>query len=157
MDTGPGLAFVLLSLCKCHVYKRDIVDELSHLTHLRRRETLSLSLIDVPLTPFLSTYLPHLYRRTSHTFFARQLSPARKMPARVAHKLPCQCDASGREGSEGDRTRSGKRGAAVGDGGCGVRACAGGAAAGPGACLCVRKIQPFSRPKCLQTSKQGRS
>ena len=54
------------------------------------------------------------------------------MPARVAHKLPCQCDASGREGSEGDRTRSGKRGAAVGDGGCGVRACAGGAAAGPG-------------------------
>ena len=58
---------------------------------------------------------------------------ARKMPARVAHKLPCQCDASGREGGEGDSTRSGKRGVAVGDAGCGVRACAGGAAAGPGA------------------------
>merc|ERR1719424_1034635 len=45
------------------------------------------------------------------------------MPARVAHKLPGQCDASSREGGEGDSTRSGKRGAAVGDAGCGVRAC----------------------------------
>ena len=82
---------------------------------------------------------------------------ARKMPARVAHKLPGQCDASGREGGEGDSTRSGKRGAAVGDAGCGVRACAGGAAAGPGACLRVRKIRLLSTPKCLETSKQGRS
>ena len=82
---------------------------------------------------------------------------ARKMPARVAHKLPGQCDASGREGGEGDSTRSGKRGAAVGDAGCGVRACAGGAAAGPGACLRVRKFRLLSTPKCLETSKQGRS
>ena len=63
---------------------------------------------------------------------------ARKMPARVAHKLPCQCDASGREGGEGDSTRSGKRGVAVGDAGCGVRACAGGAAAGQGVPSCAQ-------------------
>ena len=57
---------------------------------------------------------------------------ARKMPAHAAHKVQGKCDASGQEGGEGHSTRWGKRGAAVGDGGCGVRACAGGAAAGPG-------------------------
>ena len=57
---------------------------------------------------------------------------ARKMPAHAAHKVQGKCDASGQEGGEGHSTRWGKRGAAVGDGGCGFRACAGGAAAGPG-------------------------